>query len=85
MSSEEQQAETLYETTNMENNIFSAAIYVVRFEKCRQGTFLYLLINTCKDYTFSIIKTILILHLGYIHFFLTRKELYCRKFTVEFK
>lgn len=53
MSSEEQQAETLYETTNRENNIFSGAIHVVRFEKCMHGTFLFLLINTWKDYSNS--------------------------------
>lgn len=44
-------AKTLNETTNKGNNIFSGAIYVVRFEKCMHGTFLLLLINTCKDYT----------------------------------
>ncbi len=32
-------AETLYESTNSRNNIFSAAIHVVRFGKCMHGTF----------------------------------------------
>lgn len=60
-------AETLYETTNRENNIFRAAIHVVRFEKRMHGTFLFLLINTCKDY--FIIKTVFILpYLCCIHF-----------------
>lgn len=44
-------AKTLNETTNRGNNIFSGAIHAVRFEKCMHGTFLFLLINSCKDYT----------------------------------
>lgn len=67
--------ETLYETTNGENNIVGAAIHVVRFEKCMHGAFLFLLINTCKDYSYSIIKNVFIWHhFGHIHF-LTKKEL----------
>lgn len=72
--------ETLYKTTNRKNNIFSAAIHVVRFEKCVQDTFLFLLINSWEDYTYSIIKAVFIFSTFglYMFHFLNSKKLYYR-------
>lgn len=76
-------AETLYETTNRENNIFSAAIHVVRFKKMYAWHFFVLLINTCKDYTYSIIKTVFILDHSIC--FSSQEGTILGQFTAEFK